>query len=49
MGFSFLEKKKIFNIYLIGFFMKKYKVFRSVGFQEEIVKYDKNIKNTLLQ
>lgn len=25
--------------------MKKYKVFRSVGFQEEIVKYDKNIQN----
>ncbi len=25
--------------------MKKYKVFRSVGFQEEIVKYDKNIQD----
>ena len=25
--------------------MKKYKVFRSVGFQEEIAKYDKNIQN----
>ena len=25
--------------------MKKYKVFRSVGFQEEIVKYDKSIQN----
>ena len=24
--------------------MKKYKVFRSVGFQEEIAKYDKNIQ-----
>lgn len=24
--------------------MKKYKVFRSVGFQEEITKYDKNIQ-----
>jgi len=25
--------------------MKKNKVFRSVGFQEEIVKYDKNIQD----
>ncbi len=25
--------------------MKKYKVFRSVGFQEELSKYDKNIQN----
>ena len=25
--------------------MKKYKVFRSVGFQEEIAKYDKNIQD----
>ena len=25
--------------------MKKYKVFRSIGFQEEIEKYDKNIQN----
>ncbi|MBS3099750.1 type II toxin-antitoxin system RelE/ParE family toxin [Candidatus Pacearchaeota archaeon] len=27
--------------------MKKYKVFRSVGFQEEIEKYDKNIQDRI--
>ena len=25
--------------------MKKYKVFRSIGFQEEIAKYDKNVQD----
>jgi mRNA-degrading endonuclease RelE of RelBE toxin-antitoxin system len=41
----FLKKKKIFNVCLIVFLMKKYKVFRSVEFQKEISKYDKNVQD----
>lgn len=42
---QFFFGKKIFNVCFFISFMKKYKVFRSVSFQEEISKYDKNIQN----
>ena len=35
----------MFNVGLLVSRMRKYKVFRSVSFQEEISKYDKNIQN----
>ncbi len=47
MIFVSLLKKKIFNVYLHVFLMKKYKVFRSIAFQEEIAKYDKFVQDRI--
>ena len=40
-------KEKIFNLYLIIFIVEKYKVFRSIGFQEEIGRYGKEINDRI--
>ena len=42
-----LLKKKIFNGSFLISFMGNYKVYRSVGFQEEVFKYDKSFQDRI--
>lgn len=41
---KFFLKRRIFNVYFPKHFMKKYSVFRSVSFQQEIAKYSKSLQ-----